>query len=169
MAEYRLLIVNHAVEIGGAERVLLRFLDRMDRELFEPALACPHAGPLVDEAAARGLEVHLGYPAARLLEVKRRSLGKNRLAALAYPCDMARTVLGLARLVREGGYDLVLTNSAKADIYGSLAARMAGRPAVWRLHDIVDSDAFNRLNILLFRVFATLFAAKVLEIGRAHV
>ncbi len=167
MAEYRLLIVNHAVEIGGAERVLLRFLDRMDRGLFSPALACPHAGPLTEEAAARGLEVHLGYPAARLLEVRRKGLGASRPAALAYPLDMARTVAGLSRLIRERGYDLVLTNSAKADIYGSAAARLAGRPVVWRLHDIVDYDAFSRLNVLLFRVFAALFASRVLAVSQA--
>jgi glycosyltransferase involved in cell wall biosynthesis len=167
LAEYRLLIANHAVEIGGAERVLLRFLERIDRGLFEPALACPHAGPLSEEAAKLGLQVHFGYPAPRLLEVRRKSLGAKRLAALAYPWDMARTVLGLARLLRGGGYDLVLTNSAKADIYGSLAARLTGIPVVWRLHDIVDADAFSRLNIMLFRFFATFFAAKVLAVSEA--
>ncbi len=31
---YKMLIVNHAVELGGAERVLLRNLDGLDRELF---------------------------------------------------------------------------------------------------------------------------------------
>ncbi|RJP35471.1 MAG: glycosyltransferase family 1 protein [Actinobacteria bacterium] len=167
MAEYRLLIANHAVEIGGAERVLLRFLERMDRSLFEPALACPHAGPLSEEAAKLGLQVHFGYPAPRLLEVRRRSLGRSRLTAAAYPYDMARTVLALARLLRKGGFDLVLTNSAKADIYGSLAARLAGTLVVWRLHDIVDADAFSRVNIMLFRVFASFFAARVLAVSEA--
>ena len=167
MAEYRLLIANHAVEMGGAERVLLRFLDAMDRDLFEPALACPHRGPLVEAAEERGVRVHLGYPASRLLEVRRKSLGGNRLERLAYPLDMARTVAGLSRLIREEGYDLVLTNSAKADIYGSLAARLAGRPVAWRLHDIVDRDAFSRLNVVLFRTFASLFAARVLAVSGA--
>lgn len=167
MAEYRLLVVNHAVEIGGAERVLLRFLERMDRALFEPALACPHAGPLTEEAEKLGIAVHLGYPSARLLEVKRKSLGASRLSMLAYPYDMAVTVVRLASLVRRNGYDLVLTNSAKADIYGSLAARLAGRPVVWRLHDIVDRAAFSRLNILLFRIFASFLASRVLAVSRA--
>jgi len=167
MSAYRLLIANHAVEIGGAERVLLRFLERIDRGLFEPALACPHPGPLSEEAAKLGLRVYFGYPTPRLLEVRRKSLGGSRLPVLAYPWDMVRTVLGLARLLRADGYDLVLTNSAKADIYGSLAARLAGIPVVWRLHDIVDSDAFNRINIALFRFFATFFAARVLAVSGA--
>lgn len=166
MATYRLLVVNHAVEIGGAERALLGMLDCLDRELFEPALACPHRGPLVEEMERRGIGVHLGYPAPRLLEVKRKSLGKDRLAAAAYPWDMARTVTGLAALIRREGYDLVFTNSAKADIYGSLAGRAARRPVVWRLHDIAGADAFSRLNLFLFRVSANRFADRVLAISQ---
>jgi glycosyltransferase involved in cell wall biosynthesis len=165
MSVYRILIVNHAVEIGGAERALLGMLDCLDRNAFEPALACPHTGPLTEEAASRGMRVHLGYPAPRLLEVKRRSIGKDRLAAVAYPWDMARTVASLATLIRREGYDLVFTNSAKADIYGSLAGRLAGRPVVWRLHDIASGDAFSRFNLLLFRFSASLLADRVLAIS----
>lgn len=167
MAPYRLLVVNHAVEIGGAERVLLRFLAQVDRGRCEPSLACPRRGPLVEEAEALGVRVHLGFPSRRLLQVKRRSLGENRWAVLAYPWDFARTVMGLSSLIRKEGYDLVLTNSAKADIYGSLAGWLARRPVVWRLHDIVDERAFSRLNLLLFRVFASLFAARVLAVSEA--
>ena len=165
MATYRLLVVNHAVEIGGAERALLGLLDCLDRDAFEPALACPHPGPLTHEAERRGIRVHLGFPSPRLLEVKRRSIGKDRLAAAAYPYDMARTAAGLASLIRREGYDLVLTNSAKADIYGSLAGRLAGRPVVWRLHDIASGDAFSRFNLFLFKVSASLFADRVLAIS----
>ncbi len=167
MAKYNLLIANHAVEMGGAERVLLRFLDAMDRDLFEPALACPHQGPLVAAAEERGVRVHLGFPAPRLLEVRRKSLGKDLLPRLAYPLDFVRTAASLARLIGVEGFDLVLTNSAKADIYGSLAGWLAGKPVVWRLHDIVDYDAFSRLNVLLFRSFASLFAARVLAVSGA--
>jgi glycosyltransferase involved in cell wall biosynthesis len=165
LAAYRLLVVNHAVEIGGAERALLGMLDRLDRDLFEPALACPQDGPLVGEAAARGIRVHLGYPFPRLLEIRRESLGGGRLAALAYPYDLLRTAIGLSRLIRRDGYDLVLTNSAKADVYGSMAGRLAGRPVVWRLHDITTADAFSRLNLFLFRASASLFADRVLAIS----
>jgi len=167
MATYRLLVVNHAVEIGGAERVLLRFLARMDRRVFEPSLACPQRGPLVEEAEALGVRIHLGYPTRRLLQVKRKSLGGKWWAIPAYPWDFARTVARLSLLMRKEGYDLVLTNSAKADIYGSLAGWLARKPVVWRMHDIVDRRAFSRLNLFLFRFFATFFAARVLAVSEA--
>jgi glycosyltransferase involved in cell wall biosynthesis len=167
MKPYRLLIVNHAVEMGGAEKVLLRFLDSMDREVLDPALACPHQGPLVDEMRARDIRVHLGYPSERLLDIKRQSLGNNRLHELAYPYDLLLTIIRLARLIKREGYELIFTNSAKADIYGSMAGRMSGRPVVWRLHDIITAEAFNRLNRTLFRISARLFAARILAVSNA--
>lgn len=163
----RLLIVNHAVEMGGAEKVLVRFLDSLDRTVFEPALACPNEGPLVDEMRARDIPVHLGFPSERLLDIKRQSLGGNRLNVLAYPYDLIKTVIRLRGLIRREDYDLILTNSAKADIYGSIAGRLAGRPVVWRLHDIVTSQAFNRLNMILFRLAARFFATRILGVSAA--
>lgn len=164
---HKMLIVNHVVDLGGAERVLLRNLDSLDRDLFSPALACPADGSLAEEARRRGLPVYLGHPAPRLLNIRRQSLGGSLAVLPLYAWDMAASVVRLARLIRREGIDLVLTNSAKADVYGSLAGSLAGRPVVWRLHDIVDSQAFNRLNRLLFRVCASLFAARVLAVSEA--
>lgn len=167
MARYRVLVVNHAVEMGGAEKVLLRLLDNLDPETFDPSMACPGEGPLVDEARSRGIEVYTGHPSARLLNVKRQSLGGSRLAVLAYPFDLAVSALRLAALVRRGRFDLVYTNSAKADIYGSLAGWLARKPVVWRLHDIVTEEAFNRFNMWLFKTSATRFTSRVLCVSRA--
>jgi glycosyltransferase involved in cell wall biosynthesis len=163
----KVLIVNHAVELGGAERVLLRNLDSLDHDLFSPALACPADGPLAREARLRGLPVFLGHPAPRLLNIRRRSLGGSLTVLPLYAWDMTTSVLRLARLIGREGFDLVYTNSAKADIYGSLAGGLAGRPVVWRLHDIVDAQAFGRLNRILFRTCATLCAERVLAVSDA--
>ena len=84
-----------------------------------------------------------------------------------YAWDMAVSVVRLARLIRRESFDLVYTNSAKADIYGSLAGFLSGRPVVWRLHDIVDAQAFGRLNRILFRTCASLFATRVLAVSEA--
>lgn len=167
MARYRVLVVNHAVEMGGAEKVLLGLLDSLDRDVFEPALACPSEGPLVEEARSLGVEVHIGFPSRRLLKVKRQSLGRDRLSILAYPFDLAFSVARLVRLIRRGRFDLVVTNSAKADIYGSIAGWASGRPVAWRLHDIVDAEAFNRLNVFLLKFCASRFATRVLAVSDA--
>ncbi len=162
-----MLVVNHAVEIGGAEHVLLRLFDALDPGLFDFSLACPFDGPLTGEARRRSIPVFLGHPSRRLLSIRQRSLGDDPLQVPLYPYDMAVSVARLARLIRGGGFDLVLTNSAKADIYGSLAARLAGRPVVWKLNDIVDPEMFSWLNIMLLKASARHLAHTVITDSRA--
>lgn len=167
MRRIRLLIVNHAVELGGAELALLRTLDHAPEALLEVEVACPHEGSLTREIAKRGTKVHLGHPSGRLLSVKRKSLGGKGAAILLYPFDFLISVLRLYHLIRRQAYDIVLTNSAKADIYGSIAGRLAGKPVVWRLHDIVNPDAFSSLNLFLFGFFGRFFASRILAISDA--
>ncbi|MCX5862162.1 MAG: hypothetical protein NTW27_08600, partial [Deltaproteobacteria bacterium] len=52
----RILYVNHASKISGAERCMIRMLDDIDRERFEPFLACPD-GDLAREAEFRDTPV----------------------------------------------------------------------------------------------------------------
>ncbi len=167
MHRVRLLIVNHAVELGGAELVLLKTLDHAPKSLFEVEVACPHEGPLTEELAKRGVLVHMGHPCRRLLGVKRKSLGAKSGAVLLYPMDFLISAIRLFLLIRRRNYDIVLTNSAKADIYGSLAGRLAGIPVVWRLHDIVSPDAFNSINLFLFGFFGKFFASRIIAISDA--
>lgn len=162
MAKYRVLIVNHVAGIAGGEKATLRWLDALDRDLFEVAWACPEEGPLTEDVRGREMAVYLGYPSKRLLNIKRKSLGSNRLAILTYPLDMITTVAGLARLVRRERFDLVFTNSLKADIYGSLAGWMARRPIVWGVHDVVIPESFNKLNMWLVKTCGSYLASRII-------
>lgn len=54
----RVLFVNHVSEIAGAERSLLDLLRRLDRARFDPQLAAPPGGPLLDEARELEVSVH---------------------------------------------------------------------------------------------------------------
>lgn len=166
MPEYRLLIVDHAVEMGGAEILLIGFLDHVDKGLFHVTLACPKAGPLTQAAGRRDIQVWLGYPTANLLNITRTSLGSGRWTPLFYPLDLLKSSVRLARLIRRESYDIVLTNSAKAHVYGTLAGFLARRPVVWRLHDIVERGTFSRLNVALLR-YASRFATSVMAISAA--
>ena len=52
----------------------------------------------------------------------------------------------LARAISRVKADVVVTNSAKAHVYGSLAGWLARRPVVWRIHDTMDSPGLRRLH-----------------------
>jgi glycosyltransferase involved in cell wall biosynthesis len=53
---------------------------------------------------------------------------------------MSAYTVRLARRLRELDPDVVHTNSLKSGFYGSIAARLSGRPVIWHLRDRVADD-----------------------------
>lgn len=167
MRPYRLLVVSHVAEIGGAERGIIRKLGSLDRAMFEPSFACPFEGPLTRELAAIDVRIHTGYPSRALLNIRRSSLGERRLLMLRYPAAFLSSTTLLARLIRCEGYDVVLADSAKADIYATLAGRLARRPVAWHIHDIYKEPTFSRLNLWMLKTLASRFTARIISVSEA--
>mgnify|MGYP000287325100 CR=1 FL=1 len=88
-ARKRVLFVDHATALGGAELSLLMLLERMDHAQWEPHLAC-YGGALAERARALGISVHV-TPLSRL----RRSWRA--------PVDLAAGARALAGIVRPRG------------------------------------------------------------------
>ena len=64
----RILYLHGASEIGGAERALLSILERLNRELWAPIVACPVEGPFVNEVRSLGVPTSpMFFPAWRKL------------------------------------------------------------------------------------------------------
>ncbi len=130
-APFRVLFVSHSAELNGAERMLLLILQSLDRKRFFPLLAVPRPGPLLEEAGRSGVPGYI-IPAKWWL-TGRRAEWKQPLAWLWN----ARSVRRMGRLIREQRVDLVVTNSA-GNFSGALAARRAGVPHVWSVHEILS-------------------------------
>lgn len=131
--------------------MLLTFLEALDRTRVAPILIVPTEGRLPSSARALGVPVAIVPVESSILEVTRG--GADVLttvrAALALPVSVAR----LARALRKFDVDVVVTNSAKAHFYGSLAGVLSRKPVAWRLHDTMDSPDFSRS---LFRLLIAL-------------
>ena len=119
------ILMPLAEQRGGAEQLLRLFLrhapgapDAWPLVFFEP-------GPLVEEARA------LGFP-VRVI----------RAGRLRQPVRYMRTVRQLARWFRQESLTLVLSWMGKAHLYGGVAARLAGIPAVWFQHGIPARDSW---------------------------
>jgi glycosyltransferase involved in cell wall biosynthesis len=54
----RVLYVHGIGSIGGAERDLIALLCRLDRRVWQPAIACPEAGPLREVAQAQDVPTY---------------------------------------------------------------------------------------------------------------
>jgi glycosyltransferase involved in cell wall biosynthesis len=118
----RVLFVDHAEALGGAEHSLLLLLQHLDHERFQPILAC-NEGALA--RAARELDA--------IVEIVQMPHLRRELSA---SIRLASGIAQLMALMR--GYDVhvVHTNVMRASLYAAPAARLTGRPLVWHVRDV---------------------------------
>lgn len=93
-----------------------------------------HLGSHGHEVLVAGPRETAGYDALRAggVPVERLPVGRG----YGRPQDEARAAGALARLLREGGFDLLHCHSAKAGVLGRIAARRAGVPAIYSPHGL---------------------------------
>jgi glycosyltransferase involved in cell wall biosynthesis len=125
---------------GGGNAVIARYiLQHLDRSRFAvSAVSCGPGGVAAELAAEADRHFDLGtgsapfglYAGSRGAVHKARTCG--RLAAWT-----ARTVAGLAGLIRREGFDLVHTHSLHYHLVSGLACRIAGAKSVWHIHEPV--------------------------------
>jgi glycosyltransferase involved in cell wall biosynthesis len=127
------LFVSHSSELNGAERMLLDTIRGLDRRKFSPILAVPCPGRLTEAGAGAGIEC-LVLPMKWTL-TEPTKVWKQPFSRLWN----IRGTGAAARLIRCRGIGLVVTNTA-AVWTGAYAARRAGVPHVWFVHEILDGE-----------------------------
>lgn len=115
----RVLFVQGAAQVAGAERVLLSVLRNLDRREVEPVVAFLARGPFVDDVRAAGAETVLLPPAGRLRQVGR----------------LPGALRALRHTIEGCGADVVQATGEKMSVLAGWAARRTGRPVVFWLHD----------------------------------
>jgi glycosyltransferase involved in cell wall biosynthesis len=138
MMNPRVLFVDHAGVLGGAE---LYLLDVVRHTRFRADVLLFQDGPFREALQDAGVEVEVFAVPDGLLEVGR---GGTFYAALRALPALIVTIFLLAMRFRK--YDVIFANSQKALIAGGPAAWLARRPFVWNLHDILTADHFSRVN-----------------------
>ena len=122
-----ILFVDHADALGGAERSLLLLMTFLDRDRWHPHLIAP-SGPLAEEAVAAGIPVHtLDLPRLR--------------GSFRSPLDWWQAAATIATTARDLGAALIHSNTVRATVYATLAARLASVPLVWHMRDFWLSEA----------------------------
>lgn len=132
----RILFVDQSGALGGGELSLLE-IAKDYREACRVVLLSDGPFRSLLERAAVPITVLAAPPA--FLSIARERGGLHQLRAAAPVLDLARR---LARLAE--GHDLIYANTQKAMIVAALAGRVAGKPVIWHLRDILSSDHFGR-------------------------
>lgn len=133
----RVVYVDHCARLSGGELALMRLIEALDG--VEAHVILGEDGPFVSRLHQAGISVEvLALPAA-VGHVRRGEVDRGRLGVLA-PAATVLYVPRLASRLRSLAPGLVHTNTLKSGVYGSLAARLAGVPALWHLHDRLAPD-----------------------------
>ena len=129
----RILYVHGVSEIGGAEKELLRLLERIDRTRYDPLAVCPPGGPLFDELERLKVSVYpMSLPAWRKL---------RDLPAIP------QSVRSLARLIKELSIELVHVNDYWWGPLATLASKSAGVPCVVHIRQEIEPRRVNQYRL----------------------
>ena len=158
MKRRRVLFVDHAAVLGGAELSLLDlaidYRDTSEVLLFAD-------GPFRERLEAAQVKVKV-IPAPQAILSVRSSGGLSAVKALPALWWMARQIAAAGR-----EFDLVHANSQKAFIAAAIATLMGGRPVVWHLRDIVTAPHFSSVNRAIAVFLANRRVSQVLVNSRA--
>lgn len=153
MTSHRMLFVNHAAVLGGAE---LSLLDLATAYRESSRVLLFNDGPLRLLLEAQGVCVEVMPAPQAALEVH-ASDGLSALKSLPALWWMARRIAEAAQ-----GFDLMHANSQKAFIAAALATLIGAPPVVWHLRDILTARHFSKLNRRIAVTLANTCATMVL-------
>ncbi len=145
---------------------LLTFLRNIDRSRFDVTVILPGEGSFSMALAASGIPVSILRLPIGLVRLKRGKALQSLLLLLRFFFPFLFFLLSLSSYLKRNHFELVLTNTIKSHLYGSLAARLCSVPLIWRFHDILSPDDFNPLLIQFLAFFGKRFPKKILAVSK---
>ncbi len=156
----RVVFLDHCARLSGAEISLLHIVGALDGVDAHVILGEP--GPLEARLREQGISTEV-LPLGAAAQAVRRNRVRPGLGAVSAAVYAAR----LARRLRRLKPDLVHVNTLKSGVYGAPAARLAGIPVVWHLHDRLADDYMSGRAARMVRTASSLFAEQVIANSRA--
>jgi glycosyltransferase involved in cell wall biosynthesis len=155
----RVVYLDHVARLSGGEIALMRLLTHFER--VNPHVILGEDGPLANRLQQLGVSVEVLAMAPSARDMRRDAVG----VAGTSPMMALHTLAYIARLalrLRALRPDLVHTNSLKAGVYGSIAAKAAGIPVVWHVRDRIADDYIPSAAVRLVRTLIHHLAAGVI-------
>ncbi|GAA1077786.1 glycosyltransferase family 4 protein [Tsukamurella spumae] len=160
MSARRPVFLGHTAAPSGAELAFARLAGELRRRGVPASVVLLAAGPLTDVLEADGVPVTVVR--GRSAKVRR---GSGPLAVARGAVGMLRDGRRLAPLLRAYDADVLVAQSTRSLLVGAVAARRAGVPLVWQVHDRVSAEYFGGKRFPL-RVLGRIAAAGYLANSR---
>jgi len=149
----RVLAIDQSGVLGGAELSLLEIVKalraRIEVVLFDD-------GPFRTALDTAGVNVRV-LDSGALREVRKQGGTPPLGQALKGVAALVRATAARARHA-----DVIYANTQRAMVIGALAGRLARRPVVWHLRDIVSAEHFGRKQLRIIKWCAKLGLAHVI-------
>ncbi|MDX1541778.1 MAG: glycosyltransferase, partial [Geminicoccaceae bacterium] len=136
-----MLIVNRVAFTGGVERTILTLIAQLEALGFEPVLAAPPNGDLVDAARARGVEI-------APCPFDRMRISADPRVLMRYPGVWRDGARAVERHCRERRIDLIHAHHPVGALYARRAVRRLGVPMILHVHETLPA---RRLYALAMR------------------
>jgi glycosyltransferase involved in cell wall biosynthesis len=147
----KILFIDHTAALGGGELAMLNLISGLDRTRYDVEVLLFSDGPLVQRLRQTGIAVRIERIATDVGGAKKDSLGLASLLRFKVVAHSLLQVLRVRQYIRRGNFDVVHTNSLKADIIGGLAGRLAGAAVVWHVRDRISEEYLPAKVARLFR------------------
>ena len=164
-SQIKVAFVDHNPEIGGAESSLLTLLRHMDKSRFNATVILTSEGIFSRRLREENIPVKIISLPLTLIRLKRGNALKAFFFLAVYLFPMQLFMIRLYFYLKKNKFDLVLTNTIKAHLYGSIAARLCSIPVIWRFHDVLSPTDFSPMLIKSLLFFARRFPVKILAVS----
>jgi L-malate glycosyltransferase len=131
----KILFYNHTGQVGGAERLLLTLLARLDRTQYAPFLVCP-------EGEFRRIADEAGVPTETIGGLKARFTWRFDYL-LRYLNSFGQVIRELRQKVNETRPALIHANSVRAGLVATVATLGLKQTVIWHIHDLLPRHPFN--------------------------
>lgn len=158
----KILFVTHAAHYGGAELFLRDIVVHARAGGRHWPVIFLDDGPLIKDLVEAGASAKTVKAGAQILKLKRGSSVRDIVSALMGIFAAVGALIGEFRRV-----DVVCANSQKSLFLAGLAARLARKPFVWILHDLVTDNSFSPTMRRALVFFANHMTSRVVANSRA--
>jgi glycosyltransferase involved in cell wall biosynthesis len=162
----KIAILDHSPDIGGAETSIVTLGKHIDRSQFSITVILPSEGSFSRELDKIGIYAKVIYLPIGLLRLKRGDVFPSLVFILAYLFYIQFFLMKLFIYLRKNRFDLVMTNTVKAHIYGSIVASLCRIPVIWRFHDILSPTDFSPFLIRIIILFGRWFPKRILAVSK---
>lgn len=151
-AKLKLLLIVTQSQWGGAQRYVFDLANNLKND-FDITVACGQGGLLIDKLHENNIAV---------------KVFKNLVRNINLFKDLA-CFWQVYRFIKRKKFDIVHTNSSKAEILGNLAAKLARTPKIiFTAHGFVFNEPLGKLKKIFFigcEKFAAKFADKIITVS----